>query len=95
MNLLGPRADAQRSAAIRELKQRARTLFEAEENDVVVVNELACAEPGCPPVETVVALLREGCLPRQLKVHKPVVDVTEADLLAALRSGHGAGHTGA
>lgn len=87
MSLFAPRNDAARIAAIRALKESARILLEAREDEVVVVNELRCTEPGCPPLETVVALLREGGAPRQLKVHKPVIEVTEADLRAAL-GGH-------
>lgn len=86
--MFGPRNDARRSAAIRALKATARTLFDAGEDDAVVVNELQCTEPGCPPIETVVALLRAGSEPRQVKVHKPAVEVTEDDLRAAIRHGH-------
>ena len=91
--MFGPRHDEGRSAALRALKATARTLFEAGEDDAVVVNELQCTEPGCPPVETVVALLRAGAEPRQVKVHKPAVEVTEDDLRAAIRGGHGHEHS--
>jgi hypothetical protein len=90
--MFGPRSDERRSAAIRALKAMARTLFEAGEDDAVVVNELQCTEPGCPPIETVVALLRAGSEPRQVKVHKPAVEVTEDDLRAAIQGGHAHEH---
>lgn len=83
--MFGSRSDERRSAAIRSLKAAARTLFGAAEDDAVVVNELSCTEPGCPPIETVVALLRAGSQPRQVKVHKPAVEVTEDDLRAAIQ----------
>ena len=86
--MFGPRDDGRRSAAIRALKATARTLFAAGEDDAVVVNELQCTEPGCPPIETVVALLRAGSEPRQVRVHKPAVEVTEDDLRAAIQGGH-------
>jgi hypothetical protein len=86
--MFGPRNDARRSSAIRALKAKARTLFEAADDDAVVVNELSCTEPGCPPIETVVALLRAGSEPRQVKVHKPAVEVTEDDLRHAMLHGH-------
>ena len=86
--MFGPRHDERRSAASRALKATARTLFEAGEDDAVVVNELQCTEPGCPPIETVVALLRAWSEPRQVKVHKPAVEVTEDDLRAAIQGGH-------
>jgi hypothetical protein len=86
--MFGPRNDERRFSAIRALKAKARTLFEAADDDAVVVNELSCTEPGCPPIETVVALLRAGTEPRQVKVHKPAVEVTEDDLRAAIQGSH-------
>jgi hypothetical protein len=51
----------------------------------VLVTELACSEPGCPPVETVIALLSaDGNA--QYKVHKPVADVTVEDVRSVLNS---------
>lgn len=86
--LFGDRTDEKRSAAIRALKESARVLMDARDDDAVVVNELRCVEPGCPPVETVIALLRPGAPPRQIKVHKPAVEVTAKDLRTALHRGH-------
>jgi len=86
--MIGTKPDPMRATAIRQLKQLARELFEAAEDDAIVVNELKCTEPGCPPVETVIALLRAGQPPRQVKVHKAVVDVTDADLRHAMTAGH-------
>ncbi len=48
----------------------------------VLVQQLACAEPGCPPVETVVAAL--GPPRRSWKFPKPAVDVSPDDLRAAI-----------
>ena len=49
----------------------------------VFVTELTCTEPGCPPVETAIALLRSGSN-RQVKIHKKVVDVSIEDVRSAL-----------
>lgn len=84
MVMFGRQDDGRRAAAIRKLKSSARALFHADEDDAVVVNELTCTEPGCPPLETVIALLRAGSEPRQVKVHKAAVDVKEDDLRAAI-----------
>jgi hypothetical protein len=91
--MFGTKNDDKRSAAIKSIKAVARLLFKANEDDAVVVNELRCTEPGCPPIETVVALLRAGCEPRQVKVHKPAVEVTEDDLRAALEGAHAHHHS--
>jgi len=84
--MFGNRNDETRSVAIRALKAAARPLFEANDDDAIVVTELQCDEPGCPPIETVVALLRAGAPARQVKIHKSAVDVTVDDLRAAIAS---------
>lgn len=49
----------------------------------VLVTELECAEPGCPPVETVIALRGvDGSI--QYKIHKPVAEVSIDDVRSAL-----------
>ncbi len=72
-----------RRAARAALKQLAAEVFGAGEDDLVMVNELACSEPGCPPVETMIAVLGGGP-PRKVTIHKPLLEVSEADLRAAL-----------
>ncbi|MEO1058336.1 MAG: hypothetical protein AAFY28_15620 [Actinomycetota bacterium] len=49
----------------------------------VLVTELECSEPGCPPVETVIALLTadENV---QYKIHKPLAEVDATDVQAVL-----------
>lgn len=46
----------------------------------ILVTELACSEPGCPPTETVIALMHPGA-PQQLKIHKPLSEVAEDDVV--------------
>ncbi|MBC8070661.1 MAG: hypothetical protein IAG13_20190 [Deltaproteobacteria bacterium] len=72
---------------MREIKAAAWVFFEARGDDAVVVNEVSCTEPGCPPIETVIVLLRAGSPPRQVKVHKPAAEVSPDDLRAAFAAG--------
>jgi hypothetical protein len=56
----------------------------------ILVTELKCTEPGCPPVETVIALLpdpKSGTKKRQVKIHKPLTEITEEEVVRAI-SGH-------
>ena len=48
----------------------------------VSVNEVRCAEPGCPDVETVIAIFRPATAPRRLRILKPVSAVKREDLEA-------------
>ena len=46
----------------------------------VMVTELRCAEPGCPPLETVIAVMRPGAAPEQRKLHKATAEITADDI---------------
>jgi len=52
----------------------------------ILVTELECSEPGCPPKETVIALLASGAPARQYKVFKPLGEITETDVVFALQA---------
>jgi hypothetical protein len=45
----------------------------------ILVAEVACAIPGCPPIETVIAFW-SGERRHHFKVFKPVAEVTNGDL---------------
>ncbi len=59
------------------------------EADLVTVAELACHEPGCPPIETVVTVHRSSGERLSWHVHKPVADVQKIDIATAVSSGKG------
>lgn len=64
----------------KRLKDLARTLWDLAEDETVMVSELRCHEDGCPDVETVVAVLSGPGGTRQVKIAKPMADVTAEDL---------------
>lgn len=66
--------------AIARVKQFVRDRFRLVEDDVVMVSELECGLPGCPPLETVIAFWTEDQQRRHYKVFKPVAEVVEDDL---------------
>lgn len=59
------------------------------EADLVTVAELACHEPGCPPVETVVTVHASDGQRRTWHVHKPLADVDMTDVVTVLSSEKG------
>jgi hypothetical protein len=78
---LGRRApDAGDRAARARVEAWTRTRFELNEDETVLVAEMSCGLPGCPPVETLVAFWSDATERRQFKVFKPVADVDEGDL---------------
>jgi hypothetical protein len=53
----GQRRTPGSAAHLDALRDAVRGALGLEPDTVVLVQELACSEPGCPPVETVVAVL--------------------------------------
>lgn len=66
--------------AIQQVKAWVLDVLQLKEDTSLMVTELHCTEPGCPPIETVVALLKASHPTRQYKVHKPVADITLDDV---------------
>ena len=72
-----PKHDPQRIAAI---KQWAAEIFQLSGEVPILVTELRCTEPGCPPLETVIAVMDVPGKPRQFKIHKSIAEITVADV---------------
>ena len=67
-------------SAIERVTTWVRARFALGDGDTIMVTELACVVPGCPPVETVIAFWTADTRRYHLKVFKPVTAVTEDDL---------------
>ena len=72
-----PKRDA---ALVRRIKEWAYECLPISTDATVTVMELECHEPDCPPLETVVAAMEKGKETRQWKFHKPMPDITLADV---------------
>ena len=74
---------------VRKIKEALGENLPIQNNATITVTELNCLEEGCPPVETVVALLKAGSDPLQHKIHKPAAEFKAADLTEiAIRWGY-------
>ena len=76
-------AGPQQDAALARVEAEARARFRLTPDTSVMVAEMACALPGCPPLETVIAFWSgsgEAVLRHHYKVFKPVQQVTADDL---------------
>jgi nitrate reductase delta subunit len=75
------RVGAEHAQACARVEAWVRARFRLLPADAVLVSELACALPGCPPLETVIAFwTRDGASRHHHKVFKPVAQVSEDDL---------------
>ncbi|WP_084357007.1 hypothetical protein [Mycolicibacterium wolinskyi] len=81
-----PKASA---AHVDDLKGIVRATLDIPLDTTVLVQQLACAEPGCPPVETVIAVLSSQRT--TWKIPKPTADIAVTDLQRLITE-HPEGH---
>jgi hypothetical protein len=74
------------ASAAEQVREWTRTRFALGEDATVMVAEVVCAVPGCPPLETMVAFW-VGETRHHFKVFKPLAEVVEDDLPPAWLKG--------
>lgn len=78
MNLFSqgkPKADPEK---IRDIKSWVYRILEIDSGIPISISQLACKKPGCPPMETVIAVMSTPA--QQYKIHKTVNDIDETDI---------------
>jgi hypothetical protein len=73
------RKDETQLAALEQVRAWTRVRFRLDDSAAILVSEVACALPGCPPLETVVAFW-EGETRYQFKLFKRADEVVYDDL---------------
>ena len=76
-----PKPDRQ---AVERVKDLARRVLPVPAETAFAVNEIACNDPSCPGIETVLLVMEPGRKTRALKVAKPLDEMTEQDIRDAL-----------
>jgi nitrate reductase delta subunit len=74
------RKSALQLQALDRVQELTRQRFKLDRIAVVLVTEIVCALPGCPPLETVVAFWSDGDRRHHFKIFKPVTDILTDDL---------------
>ncbi len=69
------KADPEKVQAIKNWVYR---ILEVDSDVPISISQLACREPGCPPIETVIAVMSNPI--KQYKLHKAVNDIDETDI---------------
>jgi nitrate reductase delta subunit len=67
-------------AAIQRVQAWTRERFNLTNENTVLVSEVSCGLPGCPPLETVVVFWTAADRRHQFKVFKPVAELIIDDL---------------
>lgn len=81
------------AASVERVQRWAREVLGGD-GAAVLVTELRCREPGCPPVETVIAVLPAKGERVQWKIPRGIASVTLEDVRALPKHGPGAGEPG-
>ena len=71
--------DPGRGAAVDRVRDWTRTRFALTDEETVMVSEVACGVPGCPPVETHLVFWTAAGR-HHFKIFKPLAAVIEDDL---------------
>ncbi|WP_300182912.1 nitrate reductase [Bradyrhizobium sp.] len=69
-----------RSAEQERVLGWTRERFKLDEEETIMVSELPCSDPGCPPVETHVVFWTQAGR-QHFKIYKPLAEVAADDLL--------------
>ena len=65
---------------IRKLKIIISEKYNIPENSTLSIAELACHEPNCPPIETIITERNENGKVRNWRIAKPINDIQETDI---------------
>lgn len=63
---------------IREVKSWVYRILNVNHDIPISISQLTCQEPGCPPFETVIAIMTQPI--KQYKIHKTVDEIDELDI---------------
>jgi nitrate reductase delta subunit len=78
-DLLGPKKLAVAPEILARVREWTRERFKLSGEDAILVSEIACKLPGCPPLETAIAFWSGGQR-HHFKLFKRVVEVKFDDL---------------
>lgn len=82
MNLFQPSKPKISPDQLRQLKTWVYDCLALDEATPISISQLKCTEPGCPPLETVIAVMTQP--PQTYKIHRPATELDQADLVKAL-----------
>jgi len=77
--MLGFAKTLENTVAIERVREWTRTRFALTGEDTVMVSQIACTVPGCPPIETHVVFWTAAGR-HHFKIFKPLAQVSEDDL---------------
>ncbi|AWN41677.1 hypothetical protein [Methylobacterium durans] len=71
---------AEQAALAARLKAEVAAALGLDAADALTINAIACPDPGCPDIETVVLVMRAGEPTRAFRIRRPMEAVEAADI---------------
>ena len=65
---------------IRKLKIQIAKKYQLPESTIISIAELACHEPGCPPIEIIITSRAEDGSMQNWKIGKSIDKIEESDI---------------
>jgi hypothetical protein len=72
-------------AALANIRQWVASALGNPEGLDLTISEIECPDPACPGLETFILVMRAGEATQAAKVKKPIAEITEADVVEAVR----------
>ena len=82
MSLFDPSPNKISSAELRQLKNWVYEILTLDRDVPISISQLKCTEPGCPPLETVIAVMSQP--PQTYKIHRPATEIDRGDVIQAI-----------
>jgi len=82
MNLFKQQRPIANPAAIQQLKGWVYESLALSAEVPISISQLQCHEPGCPPIETVIAVMTQPT--QTYKIHAAAADITQRQVVTAL-----------
>ena len=90
MGLFDSTPDKVPPAKLQQLKDWVYETLTLDRDVPVSISQLKCPEPGCPPLETVIAVMNQP--PQTYKIHRPATEIEQGDVIEAVSPEKAAGN---
>lgn len=77
--------DQRDPALVERMKATARAALDLSDDVVLSINEIECADPACPILETIILIMEPGKKTRAVKAHGAIDKLSPDELRAALQ----------
>ncbi|MEO0825689.1 MAG: hypothetical protein AAFX95_00125 [Cyanobacteria bacterium J06639_16] len=85
MNLFKQQRPTANSEHIQQLKTWTAEILALSADVSISISQLQCHEPGCPPIETAIAVMTQP--PQTFKIHAAAGEIVYADIQQAIAAG--------